>query len=136
MSLLRTSTLLVTAGSLVILAGTRSVAPPSPATAARGCPPGFVSAERLAAETRASGGQRLNGLRARTVENETPASGCRRRSAPEPAGELLTVQADPAAARAAARRRSRREPTPRACQGGRRAAGSVGDRGSPRARRR
>src|SRR4051794_8035284 len=95
MSLLRTSALLVIAGLLVVFAGTRSVTSrPSAAAVAAACPPGYASAEAQArAQTRERRGE-VNGLRARTVESESPPVGCVRRSAPERAGDLLTMQAE------------------------------------------
>src|SRR4051794_9235798 len=95
MSLLRTSTLLVAAVLLIILAGTRSVTPRARGdAAAAACPPGYASAEELAAAQTRERRAEVNGLRARMPESDTPLAGCRRRSAPERPADLLMMQAE------------------------------------------
>jgi hypothetical protein len=84
----------VAAGVAVLVAGARSVTPPAERTAARACPPGFVSGERLASEALRERRAQVNALRPAVRESDRPLgpSACRSRSAPERIGELLTIQ--------------------------------------------
>jgi hypothetical protein len=76
------------------LAGTRSVTPHHE-VAARGCPPGYVSAERQASDAARERRAEVNGVRARAgAESDTPAGACRSLRAPERASDLLAVQTD------------------------------------------
>jgi photosystem II stability/assembly factor-like uncharacterized protein len=87
--------LALAAVALVSFAGTRSVTPRPAVTVAHGCPPGFVSPERLASDQTRERRAEVNGLRAPVrAEIESPAGTCRARKAPERTSELLTIQAD------------------------------------------